>query len=172
MSVRNLTHDWEQKLVRLLNSRIGSTRLDRPMRLISSLGSAWTSIGLCLLLWLVPEDRGQAASVSFSVAGSHMMVQALKRFFRRRRPYGKLATVRTVTSRLMDGSFPSGHTTAAFSIVGVFSVTAQAAAVPLWTLASLIGLSRVYLGHHYPTDVLAGAAIGISFAALTTSMFL
>lgn len=159
---------WEQRLVLLINSRISSARLDAPMRLLSSLGSAWSAIGLCLLLWLLPAYRLHAAALSLSVAGSHLIVQALKRWFKRPRPYGTLEAVRTITSRLTDGSFPSGHTTAAFSMAGVFSVTTSFAAFPLWTLAGLIGLSRVYLGHHYPTDVLAGAAIGISFAALAT----
>lgn len=170
MNVRRKMRLMEQRLVWLINLRISSARLDKPMRLLSSLGSAWSALVLCLILWLLPEHRLHAAAVSVSVTGSHLIVQALKRFFKRPRPYGKLATVRTITSRLADGSFPSGHTTAAFSIAGVFSMTTSLAA-PLWTLAGLIGLSRVYLGHHYPTDVLAGAAIGISFASLATGLF-
>lgn len=170
MSVRHTTHRWDQRLAWLINSRIGTSRLDGPMRLLSGLGSAWSAIVLCLLLWIMPEQRAQAATVSISVASSHLMVQALKRCFRRQRPYGNFPAVRTITSHLKDGSFPSGHTTAAFSIAGVFSATTSLAAAPLWTLASLIGLSRVYLGHHYPTDVLAGAAIGASFALMATSL--
>lgn len=169
-NVANTMRRWEQRLVWLINSRISSARLDVPMRLLSGLGSAWTALGLCLVLWFLPGHRSQAAALSIAVTGSHLLVQAMKRFFKRSRPYGKLVAVRTITARLADGSFPSGHTTAAFSIAGVFAVTTSLAATPLWTLAALTGLSRVYLGHHYPTDVLAGAAIGISFAALAAGI--
>lgn len=167
---RSIVRRWERGLFRLLNNKLGNRRLDVAMRFISSLGSAWTSVGLCLLLWSLPGYRGHAVPVSFSVAGSHMMVQALKRLIRRGRPYMVSPSIRTVTSRLFDGSFPSGHTTAAFSIAGIFSAT-TGAALPLWTLAGLVGVSRVYLGHHYPTDVLGGAAIGIGFASLTIHLF-
>lgn len=169
MSVSKSADGWEQRLLRLLNLRLASRWLDALMRLLSSLGSAWSSILLCIFLWVFPDSKVQATAVSLSVAGSHLLVQALKRSFRRLRPYVKWPAVRIVTSQLKDGSFPSGHTTAAFSIAGVFSITAQAATFPLWTLAGLVGLSRVYLGHHYPSDVLAGAVLGAGFSVLTTS---
>lgn len=161
---------WEKRLFLLLNARVGSKRLDAVMRLLSGLGSAWAAVGLCLLFWSVPGCRRLAMPLSFSVAGSHVAVQALKRLLGRQRPYGVLPAMRTVTERLGDGSFPSGHTTAAFSVAGIVSA-ATGAAVPMWTLASLVGISRIYLGHHYPTDVLGGAALGIVFAALGVHLF-
>lgn len=79
--------------------------------------------------------------------------------------------MRTVTSRLLDPSFPSGHTTAAFSIVGGVSVAFGSVPLVLWPIAGVVGISRIYLGHHYPTDVLAGALIGGAFAVLTGYVF-
>lgn len=171
IKLRNLTKKLEQRVLRLVNIRMRNTRLDRPMRFVSSLGSAWASVGLCLLLWYVPEYRAHAAPVTFSVVGSHALVQALKRFIRRTRPYSVVPMLRRVTAQLMDPSFPSGHTTAAFGIAGVFGAASGLTAFIVWPLASLIGISRIYLGHHYPSDVIAGAAIGFSFASWASHMF-
>lgn len=61
-------------------------------------------------------------------------------------------------------SFPSGHTTAIFSINTVFSIYNPIMTVPLLIIAFVVGLSRLYLGVHYPSDVGVGLLIGILFA--------
>ena len=66
-----------------------------------------------------------------------------------------------------DASFPSGHAATAFAAAGVVAIRYPALRVPLLALAALIALSRVYLGVHYPLDVLAGAALGLLIAWAT-----
>jgi undecaprenyl-diphosphatase len=61
-------------------------------------------------------------------------------------------------------SFPSGHTSSSFACAWVLSRLAPRLTVPLFALAALIGFSRIYVGVHYPLDVLAGAALGILVA--------
>lgn len=172
MNLTNRTRSVEQRLLQLLNKQLASRRLDAFMRMISGLGSVWSSLLLCFVLWMIPGAKVHATAVSLSVSGSHLLVQALKRSIRRLRPYMQWPAVRSVTAPLKDGSFPSGHTTAAFSIAGAVAVSTQIASLPLWTLAGLVGVSRVYLGHHYPSDVLAGAALGAGFAVVTTHIVL
>lgn len=69
---------------------------------------------------------------------------------------------------LMDvpatSSFPSGHTSSSFACAFVLSRLAPRLTVPLFALAALVGVSRVYVGVHYPLDVLAGAALGLLVA--------
>jgi len=59
-----------------------------------------------------------------------------------------------------QSSFPSGHATAAFTSAYVFSSQYPRLTIPLYVLATSIAISRIYLGKHYPSDVIAGAAIG------------
>jgi undecaprenyl-diphosphatase len=63
-------------------------------------------------------------------------------------------------------SFPSGHTATSFACATVLSAFAPRCRVPFFVLAALIGFSRVYNAMHYPTDVLAGAVLGVLTALL------
>jgi membrane-associated phospholipid phosphatase len=68
-----------------------------------------------------------------------------------------------------DPSFPSGHTSSAFATATSLSLAYPKwfVIIPTYTIASAIGYSRVYLGGHYPSDVLAGALVGSGCAWLT-----
>lgn len=70
-------------------------------------------------------------------------------------------------------SFPSGHATAAFSVamVVVLSYRTPLVWIGSFTLAALIALSRVYLGHHYPSDILGGSVLGLSLGATAYGVF-
>lgn len=69
-----------------------------------------------------------------------------------------------------DASFPSGHATSAFAAAGVVAALHPRLRVAALTLAGLIGLSRVYLGVHYPSDVIAGALLGLVIAAVVVGL--
>ena len=72
-----------------------------------------------------------------------------------------------------SSSLPAGHAATAFAGATVVAVMARRAAPVLFLVAALIGYSRVYVGDHYPTDVLAGAAIGVvvGLAAIAAARF-
>ena len=61
-------------------------------------------------------------------------------------------------------SFPSGHATVSFACATVLALAVPSLRVPLYALAALIAFSRVYVGVHFPFDVLAGAVLGVAIA--------
>jgi undecaprenyl-diphosphatase len=69
-----------------------------------------------------------------------------------------------------DTSFPSGHATSAFAAAGVVAALHPRLRVPVIGIAALVALSRVYLGVHFPADVVAGAALGLGIAALVVTL--
>ncbi len=69
-----------------------------------------------------------------------------------------------------DSSFPSSHAATAFAAAGVVAMRYPALRLPLFALATLIAVSRVYLGVHYPLDVIAGACLGLGVAWITVTL--
>ena len=106
--------------------------------------------------------------VTESIAISSLVNVALKKIFKRKRPFASEVTF-TAEVRPKNESFPSGHAAEAFSMA-----TSMTLAYPKWYViiptygwASLVGYSRVYLGVHYPTDVIGGAVIASGMSWLT-----
>lgn len=87
----------------------------------------------------------------------------LKNIVERPRPYDIIEGLQPLITRPKDFSFPSGHTGSSFAAAAVFyrNLPKQ---FGIWMilLAALIGVSRLYLGVHYPTDVLAGMLLGVA----------
>ncbi len=90
----------------------------------------------------------------------------LKHGIGRRRPYVDCPDIRACARALDRFSFPSGHTLHAVSYALVISSHYPGLALPLWTFAVLVGVSRVALGLHYPSDVLVGALVGAATASV------
>ncbi|MDD7362824.1 MAG: phosphatase PAP2 family protein [Peptoniphilus sp.] len=105
---------------------------------------------------------GHAAHESvLALVISTIVAQILKRAVSRSRPYWVTKNLNTYGIDLRDYSFPSGHTTAAFTVATTFSLYFPKLAAIFIILALLVAISRTYLAVHYPTDVLAGMIIGV-----------
>lgn len=134
-------------------------------------GAIFTSIfAIGLLVFGSKEIKLVGLEAMFALFFGQIFVQSLKRLMSRERPYKILEHLHTFGIELRDYSFPSGHTTASFSLATTLAVNLPKVAVVVLLLALLIGMSRIYLGVHYPTDVAAGIILGI-FASLTIHVY-
>lgn len=98
-----------------------------------------------------------------------VITQGLKYAINRERPYDKYPTIIYPYQVDNDPSFPSGHTSTAFTTATTLSIHFKKwyVVVPAYTWAASVGYARLYLGEHYPTDVVAGAIIGTGSAFLS-----
>lgn len=124
-----------------------------------------------VVLALLPLLYGMAAvkpAIIMSLTGllGVALYKLLKRVFVRERPFITHSTIDLAMAPLDRYSFPSGHTLHAVSFAWQATVHFPELGWVLVPIAALIAGSRVVLGLHYPTDVLAGAAIGASLAEL------
>jgi undecaprenyl-diphosphatase len=157
----------EYRLCRRIN-RGSDVRLLLPvMRVASRLGDGVVWYLLLLLLPLLYGARGGRAAIVMTATGfiGLVLYKVLKRTLVRERPFIRHPGITLAMPPLDRYSFPSGHTLHAVSF------TTQAVALfpelgwVLVPLAALIAASRVVLGLHYPTDVAAGAMLGLTLAA-------
>lgn len=128
-------------------------------------GELW--IGLAALLSLV--DPVHHRRLAFEVMPALWLTMlavnyGIKRIFRRGRPFATYVDARVIGRRPADWSFPSGHAAAAFAGATLLSVAMPALAPVFFAYAIVVAFARVYLGVHYPSDVLIGAGAGISLA--------
>lgn len=121
---------------------------------------------------LIKKDK-KLQQQSYKIAGALLIntaiTQGLKYTINRNRPYEDYPTIINPYTIEKDASFPSGHTSTAFALAASISMQNKKwyVVVPAYAWAASVGYSRMYLGEHYPTDVFAGAAIGIGSAYLS-----
>ena len=158
-----------------INRHFRCTALDFSMSKMTHLGGAFFTICICVLLIFSDFRTSRSAAVEALLALllSQAVVQLLKKKIGRRRPYFVLSDI-SVRRPLFDCSFPSGHTTAGWTLAVIFSLNFPPLSMPLIFLAAVIGFSRTYLGFHYPLDVLSGALVGggTAYAVYQAAFFL
>lgn len=130
-------------------------------------GMIW--IGIAVILLFPKKTRKIGCMVILSLMGSLLINNLfLKNLVGRTRPYDIIGNLIPLIEKPTDYAFPSGHTASSFAAAGIlYRKLPRRFGIPAVILAALIGLSRLYLGVHYPSDVLCGAisGIGISYAA-------
>ncbi len=121
-------------------------------------GAGWIALGLvgAALSGRDRQTRRSWLAGARSVALSYALNQGIKFTIRRRRP--ELPGLPPLTSTVSQLSFPSAHATTSFAAARAYRRLAPAA--PMYALATMLAISRPYLGVHYPSDVIVGALLG------------
>jgi membrane-associated phospholipid phosphatase len=142
--------------------------LDWLMLGLTQLGSFIFALILALIFYFA-ESKLFAYSLISGVITLGLIIEIIKLYIRSARPYIKLKRIRLVGAKASGRSFPSGHTGQAFFLASLI-VHYYHANIYLWVLlyatALLVGITRIYVGMHYPRDVLAGAILGTAWGII------
>ena len=129
-------------------------------------GALWILITLALLCFRKTRRLGILCGIAMAI-GLVVTNLVIKNWVARVRPYEVIPGLNCIVGLADDWSFPSGHTTNSLACAWVlFRCAPRKYGVPALVVAILISLSRLYVGVHYPTDVLGGAVIGLGSACL------
>jgi membrane-associated phospholipid phosphatase len=142
--------------------------LDRVMWFATQAGNILTAI-LLAGLYFVFNNRDVSVEIIWGTLTLLLLVETIKALTDRARPFHALEATRIIGWRERGLSFPSGHTAQSFFLITLlchrfpFSVGAT---IALYTFAALVGFTRIYVGAHYPRDVIGGAVLGTVWGML------
>ena len=165
-SVQNL----DGEILLQIQQHLRTDMLTPLMKFVTFLGNGgWFWILCAVVLLAIPKTRktGYAAVLSliFGVIVTNLL---LKNIVARPRPFAEIEALIPLIAKPTDFSFPSGHTTASFAVALVMlRMLPKKIGIPAVVLAALVAFSRLYLGVHYPTDVLAGFVIALVGSTLS-----
>jgi undecaprenyl-diphosphatase len=173
-SIRTAVGHADAAVFRFINTGLAWRPLDPVMLVATAIGTGIVQSAGSLFLVALGTIRdgvdlrraGYAGFIAMAASGA--IVQVVKVIWDRPRPALALYDVRIVGDPLFAHSFPSGHTMAAFAVMVAWSIMLPKLKWTLLVLAALTGFSRIYLGVHFPLDVIYGAVIGalIGFASV------
>jgi membrane-associated phospholipid phosphatase len=157
----------DERLLLIARTRGHTPGRERAVARFSRLGehgALWLAIGAAGQL-CDRQRRGRWRAGMGAVAAAYALNTAIKPLVGRRRP--ELSGLPPLSATPTKLSFPSAHASTSFAGALAYSRVGSPAA-PLYALAVALSLSRVYLGVHYPSDVLAGALLGTALAGRLT----
>jgi len=139
---------------------------------VEKLGLLWIVVAIAIGVALglgVKRTALLAAIVGVTTFAADSAAFAIKDLTHRTRPFVAHPQIHPLYV-VHSSSFPAGHAATAFAGAVVLAFVVRRAAPVLLAVAALIGFSRVYVGVHYPTDVLAGAAIGAAVGGISVAV--
>lgn len=164
----------DKTILYFINTKLNCGFFNKVMPHITHLGGVVFSVFFPIILILINKKQSRLIGfeILLSLSIGQILIQILKRSLTRERPYNILKNINTFGIELKDYSFPSGHTTAGFTTAINLSIYMPQLMTVFLFLASTVGISRIYLAVHYPSDVLAGLVIGVGVSFISHSYLL
>lgn len=159
----NLISKTDRAVIHFIDQHLTSRFMDKfmsVMTMLGDLGIVWMVTGIFLIP--MPKYRIYGISMMIIVMFSAFLGDVvIKPLVRRLRPFVKNKTIRLIIRNPGGYSFPSGHTSSSVGAAYVLMKMNVWVGIAGIIVAALIAFSRIYLHVHYPTDVFAGAALGL-----------
>ena len=160
VAAENFLSRWDQTLFdRIYDAPPHQEPIWTGMEGISRLGDYRGVMGVSILLMAYGNEshRETGRLLSSAYLGAGIITYGMKRLIGRKRP---------LDETLGNPAMPSGHASITFSVATILGYRYPKWRIPLYIGAGLVGFSRVYLGRHYTSDVVVGAAIGTATGIL------
>ena len=166
--------NWELNFMRWADGWWNSPILDHLLPWLTYLGSHFALILFIILSWIFTRERKVLRSLLFLYAIQSAIVYGLKFLIQRQRPLFFLEMASKLSKgpgEILDPSFPSAHAAFSFMMATLLAFWFPRYQIIFFIVAGFIGWTRIYLGLHYPTDVVVGALVGYGITILYIQFF-
>jgi undecaprenyl-diphosphatase len=160
--------------MRWANEWWSSPALDHALPWLTYLGSHFALILFIILGWIITKQRKVLRRLILLYAIQSAVIYGFKFLIRRQRPFLFLEMASKLSKgpgEILDPSFPSAHAAFSFMMATLLSQWFPRYRIFFYIVAGFIGWTRIYLGLHYPTDVIAGALLGYGITKLFLKIF-
>ncbi|MBQ6633633.1 MAG: phosphatase PAP2 family protein [Ruminococcus sp.] len=147
------------------------TPIMKAITYLGEVGWFWLVVSIGLMIWKKYRPVGVVCLISL-VTSFLVNTIVIKHLFERARPYETIGGLTSLVGKQSEYSFPSGHATAAFAVsVIIFMLMPKKFGIPALILAVAISFSRLYVGVHYPTDIIYGCVSATIFSVICALVY-
>jgi undecaprenyl-diphosphatase len=155
--------NWELKFMRWADGWWSSPVLDHALPWLTYLGSHYAFILFIILTWMITKQRKVLRYLVLLYAIQSAVIYSLKFLIQRQRPFLFLEMASKLSKgpgEILDPSFPSAHAAFSFMMATLLAAWFPRYWIIFFIIAVFVSWTRIYLGVHYPTDVIVGAILG------------